>query len=886
MDSFFSGIRATLQDAFIGSRGVQTPEAPTPAKILEGWERQFKNITLGQYQEVRTLLTHLARGEVSAQDEAVAQTVFNTLIRDQEYAVFAAVFEAYNKVQGAKYPVNGQGVSTFKSTLVLRLPKDWAPTSEPVYGGTKGLDTARSPIWATFSRLGVDQLVVRAPAPGEVVSAAACTIVASLLSSDKTSELVVQGALEQPDYLAETIEESQLVSAELVGTRNASPAESVGYRRLLDGMSRCASFKHLTVGTTATENLSHQLYKFGLASCPANLVTLKVVGSPLASDRTTDEPSDFEKVVQIAAGIKTLSTFVVHASVNGLDALMSQVLKPLANHPSLVHLDIRGNHRSSSVGQEVFVLPQLLAFSIQCPSLRHLTWARIPGSAPRADQRAASWQPHSSVGVNTAWGLVSFALRSRDFKLTSLTLGGSLVSRDMVGKLVVGREQTSTLRFVDLSDCELDQPTPQKLKVAWTRWMPAHGLLLPGAASPTLSPQMNAGVTTTNDTTVTTSATTHATTITGTMGSISSGKPQSTAPKEDFFAGKLRDQAESAMGKPQHMRPKTADEILDNWTRNRMTFGLPPEYERVRQLLVNLSAGVVSAADEMEIQAIFNTLIRVGQFEVFADLFEVYSKVQRALHPRNTNGESTFKSTLTLQLPQTWKPKDRLSMDGGTAVRLAFGRIQVAKLVVLRPPRVEGESNSHYSMAGAPEAIGKLMWPVLKQGKTTELVIHGDIPRWELGYVWDAIEEPGLQSVELGDAAPIDGFEPTASEQKTYTDMMKSLASCSTLTKLTLAGADFDVSLLTYNSKFPTAFSGGSSRRSVELIAAVQENNIKKVQELRPEPGEALDLVPFATSFAMARTLWTPTGEAGSSIAMGLDDPSDDVMPALEGDDI
>lgn len=890
MDSFFSGIRATFQDAFSGApSGSQRTRTPAADKILAGWERKLKNMTLGQHKEVLSLLTNLSHGEVSEQDKRIAQTVFNTLIRDQEYAVFADVFEKYNAIERARYPVDENGVSSFKSTLVLQLPKDFAPASEPVYGGTAGLDTDRSPIWSTFSKLHVDQLVVRAAAPGDVVSTAACTLVASLLSSDNTSELIVHGTLAQPEYLADVIEDSKLISAELGGVHQTDPAERFGYRRLMDGMSGCASFQHLTLATTAVENAPQVLYKFGMPACRAKLATLNVVGSPLLLDENGDVTSDLKQIVDIAKNIKTLSTFVLYASVQGLDALSAQVLAPLTHHPSLVHLEIRGEPKTPSVGQEANALVQLLEFSTQCPALRNLTWARVPGSMPRSYERTAPPPSHYRNDIGAAEAAMSSVINRPQFKLAALTIGGTLLSSIVLDQFFAKRQSDSTLEFLDLRDCQLDrEPVPQVTQ-RWESGMPTNGLLLPGGlgmgAQTPLTP-LSSSVTTTNNATVITNTTTRTTTSTGTVGIATTAAATSAMP----VSMKHSEQIESVLRAPKpaqsatsvqpavplrkNQRPqpvqKTPDEVLAGWTKLAARYQggnqrLSVEnYEKVRLLLVHLAQGLVSLEDEMEVQSVFNALVSAGEFEVFADVFETYNKVQRDLHPQDETGASTFKSSLTLQLPRDWA-MSKLSVlfqgDPQAAMRSAFGRIQVDKLVVVRPHRSAVETDERYSWVEAPEDMNRLMGIVLKQGRTTELVLHGAIGLSAFTHLGQALEDSGLQSVELGLAAPIYRQEPPENEQSTYNAVMRSLVSCGTLRKLTLSGRDVEVASLDRSKKLPIRYADNVAGRQIEFVAAVQANDVYKVSQLRSEGINVADVSQFATSFEMASLLLTPFGK-------------------------
>ena len=150
---------------------------------------------------------------------------------------------------------------------------------------------------------------------------------------------------------------------------------------------------------------------------------------------------------------------------------------------------------------------------------------------------------------------------------------------------------------------------------------------------------------------------------------------------------------------------------------------------------------------------------------------------------------------------------------------------------------------------------------ILKQGRTTELVLHGAIRPLEYSHLGFALEDSGLQSVELGLAAPIYRRESPENEQSTYNALMHSLVSCSTFTKLTLSGRDVEVTSLDRRKKLPIQYADDVSRNQFEFVAAVQANDLNKVSQLWSKGVDAADVSRFATSFDMASVLLTLVGK-------------------------
>lgn len=227
----------------------------------------------------------------------------------------------------------------------------------------------------------------------------------------------------------------------------------------------------------------------------------------------------------------------------------------------------------------------------------------------------------------------------------------------------------------------------------------------------------------------------------------------------------------TAASQPTPQEPRVAqapDAILGAWI-EKLQFIALQQHPQVRDLLTNVAKGQVFADNEAAAQGAFNVLLQHEEFEVFAEVFEAYNRLQTDKLTDQNTGVSSFVSTLTLQLPKQWTP-ERTSPETMLDV---FERIHVDKLVVVAPD----------ALSPVPASMGPCIQALLKSGKTTALIVHGLLRPGFLGGTTFA--NSALRSIEL------DGDAPPEVLRLAFRDLMGSLVTCSTLKHLTLKHAAF-----------------------------------------------------------------------------------------------
>lgn len=225
------------------------------------------------------------------------------------------------------------------------------------------------------------------------------------------------------------------------------------------------------------------------------------------------------------------------------------------------------------------------------------------------------------------------------------------------------------------------------------------------------------------------------------------------------------------VSQPRPQQPGVAqspDAMLDAWT-GKLQYITLQAHPQVLELLSNVSKGLVSSDNEAAAQGVFNVLLQHEEFEVFAELFEAYNRVQADKFIDPDTGVSAFVRSLTLQLPKHWTP-ERTSPE---AMLKVFERIHVDKMVVVAPD----------ALSPVPASMGPCIQALLKSGKTTSLAVHGLLRPGFIGET--AFAHSALRSVEL------DGDAPPNVLRLAFTDLMASLAKCTTLKHLALKHAAF-----------------------------------------------------------------------------------------------
>lgn len=190
-----------------GSALGQKTESSYDVRV-QNWLDQLTSLPQSVSAQVQDFLLKMSRGH--AQDPALAQTVFNTLIQHEAYELFVATFLAHQDMERTQAEAAHQ---PYTSTLCLQLPDGWTPR-------------APAALVAAFEKVQVDRLeVLRAPAPQAPdqggastqtpVCADVCEAILKLLQSG-TRELCLQVALADAKAVGRAIGASQqLVSLSL-----------------------------------------------------------------------------------------------------------------------------------------------------------------------------------------------------------------------------------------------------------------------------------------------------------------------------------------------------------------------------------------------------------------------------------------------------------------------------------------------------------------------------------------------------------------------------------------------------------------------------------------------------------------------------------------------
>lgn len=259
-----------------------------------------------------------------------------------------------------------------------------------------------------------------------------------------------------------------------------------------------------------------------------------------------------------------------------------------------------------------------------------------------------------------------------------------------------------------------------------------------------------------------------------------------------------------------HMPPRedapTPDQRLSGWTAQLGRIALR-EPTTTLAFLDNVAHGRVVPGDAALAQAVFNELICLEAYGLFVEVFDAYNELQAA--DAKFNGHE-FKSTLTLRLPEGWKPTAPHKMVE------AFGRIAVQKLNVMYPEpvkdlvaqahqtlvrlyndalsslrrsagplghRFELAAESHPRSVPVPEAACLCVATLLKAG-TAELVVHGALA--DPAAVAQAIAgSTTLVGIELGE--DIDESQVSSAELAGYSRLvLEGMSGCATLKEVSL----------------------------------------------------------------------------------------------------
>ncbi len=451
------------------SNSTPQPVAPkTAAQWVAGWMAALKRTPLQDRAEVMDVLNNVAQGH--AGEPRNAQAVFNDLIAHEAYGVFVEVFAAYNAILASHAQAYGK---PFKSTLMLELPRDWAPSApEEMKKALARVNVQRVEAYRPPSSCAqaepeirpVNMLGLRPVEPGPKpewdipVSAAACEAIAALLKGGAT-ELSVCGALDDPFVVQEAMDANvAFESLELGEARNGEPTEfeMVGYAALLMGKSTSSRLKQLTL---LQAGLLGYLYTHVSQQAPslAALQSLTVKGGTRASC------PHIEWLLAAVAKSVSLTTVSLSIPVDDADHLVEGILGRLKSHPTLAELAVDGpRYKNGSAFFPIFAIVAL-EVAASCPSIRSLAWDTGTNFRDAAAAMAAAYGMDPSPELLARAVAVGEALKNPAFKLQWLSLRGFLMPRYVQDILFEALAENTWLENFDLVKSGIDIASTQKL---------------------------------------------------------------------------------------------------------------------------------------------------------------------------------------------------------------------------------------------------------------------------------------------------------------------------------------------------------------------------------------------------------------------------------------
>lgn len=245
-------------------------------------------------------------------------------------------------------------------------------------------------------------------------------------------------------------------------------------------------------------------------------------------------------------------------------------------------------------------------------------------------------------------------------------------------------------------------------------------------------------------------------------------------------------------------------------------FALTRNGAAARQLFEEVANGFAPPDDARQAQAVFNDLIEREAYDTFAEVFNAYNAF-RAAHAR-APGEPPFKATLTLQLPQDWRP------NGHSAFLEMLKRVPVERLEVIRPePPLNDASTAKLSV---PATVCEGIVELLAKG-TAELVVRGVLASPAAVVLGLGMSTCRLRSLALGEE--IERTVLRDSERQSYEKLMDGVADSTTLENLS-----FDQpGLIEMCEKLDALAKNGVLLKSINVVAIDSRAPLSASQELR-----------------------------------------------------
>lgn len=437
---------------------------PVPTQTSLRWVHdltlRLERFDLSDRAAVLTLLNQVARGVGS--DAIVAKAVFNDLIAHEAFEVFVEVFTANNAILQAQASAAGR---PFKSTLILQLPQDWAPT-------------ARAAMVEAFGHIALHRLEALSPADCFApISNVACEGIASFLSRAGVTEFALCGELACPSVVQQALNMSRtpLDTLELGWTdRQQTSNGQASYEALINVGKVRAHLKHLTI-----HNGNVTLYFADALHVWLDMPALKSLSLQQCAPRSVPQVlallNDVVKYQKLAVEKGTAqSRPFTQLSLSFTDARVEDSLGDLfagLKKVSLTHFDLQTHDFGYSPLCLTFV-PLGAEFAFTSPGLTHFKWDSgiVIENAAEMMNTLLRMAPTEDFRQRPA-SMVA-ALKNSNGTLQLFSMTGFPVTQGAQCVLFEGVEHNTSLQVVNLSgnclDIEATQILPRALAANWT----------------------------------------------------------------------------------------------------------------------------------------------------------------------------------------------------------------------------------------------------------------------------------------------------------------------------------------------------------------------------------------------------------------------------------
>lgn len=451
-------------------------DASTPDAIHRHLMSTFRHPQAIDWAQTQ-IVNAIAYGSLSPQfDQLDADEIFRSLLVNEEFTAFAALFNAYQDILEKTALNDGK---PFKRVLELEMEDtNWSP-QDP-----EGFRKA-------FEAVHVQRLVVgrmsglQTEAQPDAISRA----IATLLKTETLTELVINGPLASPRPVADALANSHLLSIEMVvgelDPQDFHPDVLDTCKTLAAAWAGCPKLKHLTLGHW--ELLALQPHIAGLVSCGAgagletvdlwsrnpipapDVISIGHANKEIVASETHEAFAPFmAEVAQIGSLKKIAAGITVDFS-----ELKPLVFEPLKGHTHLTELDIQGvaTNDRNACREDIDVFPGVLQFSLKCPALTRIDWdtganamSNRASDAIRNLIEIIKENPPGGNAMNATQILSSAsqaqaikeAMASPNFRLKWISLRGTVFTPGVLRAFAEALANNTTIEHVDLTGTGID----------------------------------------------------------------------------------------------------------------------------------------------------------------------------------------------------------------------------------------------------------------------------------------------------------------------------------------------------------------------------------------------------------------------------------------------